>query len=444
MTRRRFPVIVTAVILFLMLFPMTLHAENPAEEGASPQNDAKLKSKQAKILRVQEMISDAYAADEPDLLAIGNMYEAIFALLPNDQQGKMAVWEAFHVYRKAGDRTRAMSMLRTIYAAYNYDSVMENPLDDEHPLHMHGSADVEQADLYRTMFDQPLSAVGQLKGLPVRRAGVYVGIIDGDRTYFGHVDVIGPLKTAEAHRSAKQYNAAIMDLRGVLEDQTVRWVGDALGVRDLEWIVMKRLGEILDEMPATMTKKIVELGEMDKLVRSKLAHAEAHFVRAALFETKARETMNSGDIAQAEADYRAVVDDSADLKYLTKRGDELMGPRAVAALARLFTVTFDRPQRAVQVLEDVEKSLRDRPEATDARAYARYHLAYVLAKNIGNVEQALLTLADFGDDFPGTVLYPHKEESRRMLFELALDLERELKASRLPAMPAPPSAEAAP
>ncbi len=410
-------------VLFL-LFPSPSLSENPAEE-LKIKPPVKEEAKKKRALGREKELARLYRQTPPDLPRIAGLYEAIFSLFPLDQQGKMAIWEAFHIHRGTGDTTAAMANLRTIYQAYKFDTTMENPMDPNHPINLHATADVEQAGIFAELMNTPLVAVDQLRSIPIRHPGAHVGIIHGERTYIGKVETIVLFKTAGALRDARQYNAAISKLRDVIAAHGEEKIGLQGGLREAAWVAMRFLEPILLEMPASRTKKLVELDEMTKLTRSELGRAEAHFVRAALFERRIETFSSQGDITQAEEEYRLVLKETPGLKFPTEKGTECMGPRAVTALAGLYSRLADNPQKIVLILEELEKDLKSENSSPEAQAYARLKRADIYLNRIKNTRQALLLLRDFGKDFPSVVVFPHSEKNPRMLFEVAREMEWE-------------------
>ena len=101
---------------------------------------------------------------------------------------------------------------------------------------------------------------------------------------------------------------------------------------------------------------------------------------------------------------RFLLKETPDLKYPTEKGLESMGPRAMMALAGLYTSLADNPRKIVLILEELEKDLKNEKRALDAQAYARLQQADIYLNKIKNPRQALLLLRDFGAKFPTVVV----------------------------------------
>ncbi len=380
------------------------------------------------IAFLQDIIRKEYLRPSPDLVLIADYYQRIFALTPKTQQGKMALWESYFTRRRSGDYSSALGTLQLIYGAFRHDETMIHPLAPNTPVNLHATADIEQADLFSLMSKSPLVAMNQMRAIPLRHQGVYVGIADDRRTYFGHVDVVVNLKMAEAHTQALQYNNAINLFRDIIRGHAGESYGQPGGLRNIEWVVMRHFHKALLIMDIGITKKIVEIHELSALCKSDLAKAEARFISANLHEERIKKLHSAEDILQALGHYRHVVLNYNDIVFPTDRGLEAMGPRAIVRTAVLLTVLTHSNERAVLLLEELEKSLdRSTKGGNETAAYARLHRAAIFQQKMNNPQQAIYLLSNFGKEFPLAVVYPHDKKKPRMLFEIANELICEAK-----------------
>ncbi|MCB9479566.1 MAG: tetratricopeptide repeat protein [Deltaproteobacteria bacterium] len=423
-----------------MLFAQTpTPPKNPAfaDQPEATPPDTEAEKVAAQIESVQTRIREAYKQNPPPYEDIAAMYDEIFAIAPHQQAGKAAVWESYVLYRRAGDSSAALSTLSKIYAFYPYDTTMDNPVDPEHPINMRATADIERAGLYSESLGSPMTAVEQMQSISVRYPGTYVGLTDEERSYAGPVDVIVMLKFVDALYNSGQYNQAVLKLRELLGKYAGQKVGDAGGLREIDWLAARHMDKIIDKIPATTTKKLVELEELAKLTTSDLALAEILFTRAKIYEERFVELKGSGDLAQAEEAYRGIITQYAELRYETYEGEQAVGPRAVAAMMRLYTEKAKRPERALNLALELEKIGQKADPTGATSAYARLHRGALYLNELNNPQQAITTFRGFGEDFPAVVVYPHREKSPELLFEVAKRLENQARETLLETVPAP-------
>ena len=388
------------------------------DAGENPNSAIENKDDNLKFL--QDAIREEYKRPKPDLPLIADYYQRIFALNPKSQHGKTAVWESYFIRRRLGDLSGALGTLQLIYGAYKYDDTMMHPVSAEQPVNIHATADMEQADIYGKMSKSPMVKVNQMRMIPIRHPGAYVGINDGKRSYFGFVEVVVGLKIADAQVKSGQYNAAIINYRSIIKKHGEKIYGDFEGLRDIEWIVMRRFRKVIDSMPFDIIKKIVETNELAALCRRDLAKAEALFIIAMLYENRIAKYHSVDDIAQAEKCFRQIALDFNEVVYPSDRGLEAMGPRAVVRLVDLLTVRTAKYERAVLLLEELEKSVDLKTKGgRETAAYAKLHRAVIFLKFMNNFKQAFYLLENFSKDFPLVPVYPHDENNPRMLFEVA-------------------------
>jgi Tetratricopeptide repeat len=426
----------TAKILFLGLLCLAaLLAGRPAFSEYPPLDNPKIdsdsneKAISESINFLQETIRKEYQRPSPDRALIADYYQRIFALTPKTQQGKMAVWESYFTRRRSGDYSSALGTLQLIYGAFRHDETMIHPLAPDTPVNLHATADIEQADLFSLMSKSPLVAMNQMRAIPLRHKGVYVGIADGRRTYFGHVDVVVNLKMAKFHTQALQYNTAISLFQDIIRKHPNESYGQPGGLCDIEWIVMRHLHKALLIMNIGITKKILEIHELSALCKRDPAKAEARFINADLHEERIKKLHSTEDFIQAMGHYRHVVLNYNEIVFPTARGLEAMGPRAIVRLAELLTVLTHNNERAVLLLEELEKTIdRSTKGANETAAYARLHRAAIFQQKMNNPQQAVYLLSNFGKQFPQAVVYPLDKKKPRMLFEVANELMREAQS----------------
>lgn len=371
--------------------------------------------------KIQADIRELYARVPIDYAAIANQYQMIFSLFPFDEQGKLAIWEAYNAFRRAKDPTSALAMLRRIYSTYRSDAFMANPLPIEgaKPIHMHATADIEQAMLYARFFNTPEAAVMQLHSVQARRPGAYVGLLDGDKGYYGSVGAVVWLKIAEAQAQAGQYNDALGSLRTALIEHRGESIGRPYGAIPIDLVCMRQVEDVLRKMPASLTKKQVDLDEVKRLCAGVEAKARARFVRARLFIDNYEEFRHVEDLLQAEREYLAVVTEEGDTVYKSARGEESMGVLAVLALVDIHVRRLKNPAKAVTVLEGLENEAHALGDRTASEAHARLQRATLYLERLSNPMQAAALLEDFGKEFPTVPVYPKAAGSKSMLFEVA-------------------------
>ncbi|MCL4234047.1 MAG: hypothetical protein KJ042_05975 [Deltaproteobacteria bacterium] len=422
---RSFAKIVTVVMaLVVCAQPIRAAAQVSDEPKPESADDVTIQKRRQQAQLLQNEINRQRALPAPDWREIASLYRALFALFPDDQTGKLAVWESYLSCLKAGDPTSALAVLRLVYKTYRHDTVMEHPFGYEggKPIHMHATADVEQAMLYARHFQTPEAAIEQLRSLPSRRPGAYVGLVSEKDTYYGQAGAIVLLKMAEAQSVSGLYNDAIMSLRLALGEFRGDSVGSAVGLIPLDAAVMERLGLVLDEMPASLAKKLAELEEAVRLSTSPLAQAEGRFIRARLHEKNFREFGSQDDVALAEREYREIVERFGDLPIRTTRGGEAAGPRAVARVVELYTKTAKQFDKVVLILSDMETVAKERADRPATQAYARLHRAAIYLENLENPRQTIAILDGFDTEFPTVPVYPDNASTKRMLFEVANQL----------------------
>ncbi|MCC6159581.1 MAG: hypothetical protein IT350_16135 [Deltaproteobacteria bacterium] len=417
-------IIAALFALIIGAYPVCAGAQISEEPTPESADDVTLQKRRQQAQLLQNEITRLRALPTPDWREVAGLYHAVFALFPQDQMGKLAVWESYLSCLKAGDPTSALAALRLIYKSYRHDSVVDHPFGYEggKPIHMHATADVEQAMLYSRYFQSPEAAIGQLRSLPSRRPGAYVGLVSEKDTYYGQVGAIVLLKMAEAQSVSGLYNDAIMSLRLALGEFRGDHVGSAAGLLPIDAAVMERLGIVLDEMPASLAKKLAELEEALRLSTSQLALAEGRFIRAKLHEKNFREFGSQDDIALAERDYREIVERFGDLPIRTTRGGEAAGPRAVVRVVDLYTKTSKQFDKIVLILSDMETVAKERGDRPATQAYARLHRAAIYLDRLDNPRQTISILDGFDRDFPTVPVYPDNENTKKMLFEAATSL----------------------
>ncbi len=381
------------------------------------------------LLGLQQNIRDEYAKENPDLSRIANIYQYIFSLDPHTQQGKMALWEAYFTRKKQGDLAQALVTLQLFFGYYRPHETMIHPLATEHPVNLHATADVEQAMIYSTLSNSKLVGAGQLSQIPLKYKNAWVGIIDGNQTYYGRVEVIVDLKIADAFTEAAQYDKVINLYRDIVQNYSDSTYATQDGVRDIEWIVMKRMEDAFDSSPLDLTKKASEIDAMAKICKRRPAKAEAEFIKASFYEKRIEQFHDNQDVTQAEQIFRSVALDYHDIRYPTSRGEEAMGPRAIVRGIHLLTKLSTNYPRVLRWLMDIENSVdRSTKEGQETAAYARIHQAAILLLNLGNPQRALFILEGFAKEFPQALVYPHDAQKPKMLFEVAAKLTEKAKA----------------
>jgi tetratricopeptide (TPR) repeat protein len=400
----------------------------PTVGTAAKKKPTKEEKQRIAIERLMAEISELRNQTPPNLFGAAEKFLVLFELFPHSEQGKMAAWEAYGLYRQIEDMTNATATLSRIMGVYKFNDAMANPLDPTMPVALRATARVELARTYAARGDTR-TATQIARSVPNQYPGATVGRFAGEQTFYGRVDLICGLDAAKFANLSGEHNQAMILLLDLLRQYPTERIGTDRGLRNIDVAAIELGREAIVRMPASLVKRLALLQELDDASRSPLAGAKIELFRAEQSLEAYKSQIDPRRIEDAIERYKNII-----LKYpevLDPRpdGDYLPAVEAVGLIRKVLIVQVREPKRAIAEMYALEKSNSANPTIA---AHARYYAALVAYQNMHNYQQAEYDLELLLERYPNVPTYPAPKDSTNgpTLAETVKKLLPEIRAKK--------------
>lgn len=418
-TKRIYVTLFAVLSILSLLFIPTISVAQNAFTGKSEKEKPKKLSKEEYERKVIEnilaQIETLFAKVPPDYKGMADLYMILFQEFSRTTQGKMSAWEAYELYRKAKKWDLATASLMSIMSVYGYQETMDNPLDMNQPVTLRATARVEMGRLYAEKGDF-LTAIEIARSVPNQYPGVIVGMFSGEKTYYGRVEVICALDSANYAERTNKHNQAILLLLDLLRGYPEEKIGKLHGSENVQSAIVKLTRKIVTAMPAANVKKIMTYQELEDLCNDRLALARILLYKAEVFKDSYKKPYsNQQKIEDALILYGNLLKRYPEVIDHAPKGMMPLSVVAIRHIRELFAEKKKDNDRALYELSTIANHYRKKgdPPSRTIAAYALYYSGMIHYKLMKNPQQAAYDFEILLKTYPEVWEYPSPKTAEK-------------------------------
>lgn len=360
-----------------------------------------------------ERIAELRGAEPRDMDELNTQYQVLFQNYPRYQEGKEGVFALYHLLRRDRRVSEAYAVLKQIQGTYQDKETMLLPGKGTRPVGLVATARLEEAFLYATAMGNPYQAVETVLQTRQRYRDQMVGTIAEDRAYYGRVEVAAALQLADYRLLADQTNQATADLLELIRNWPGETIDDGPVTHTAPEAAVRRLGEIVKRLPASLPKKqrvlaIFEETAVDRNARVRLAllRADVYFDHYGQFPSPGTFTEGAQALREVITRYRQVV-------LVDETGSEPAGIKAMRRLRDAEAAELGNVLQAGQTLEELYVDFRKRADDRLFAAYALLFLAEVEVDFRNNPQAAFQLFKQVAEQYGDVGVYPQTPDNEK-------------------------------